>query len=103
MYAIIKTGGKEYSLEVGSRIEVEKLEGKTGDEFTFDKILMVADGDDIKVGRPYVEGAKVIAEIVNQKKAPKIIVFKRKRKKGYKKKQGHRQMLTELKVKEIKQ
>jgi len=101
MYAIIRTGGKEYSIENGSIIDVEKLSGSAGDEVTLDKVLLVADNENVKIGKPFVEGAKVVAQVMDQKKGPKIIVFKRKRKKGYKKKQGHRQNLTQLKIKEI--
>ncbi|MFH1282534.1 MAG: 50S ribosomal protein L21 [bacterium] len=102
MYAIVKTGGKEYNVSKGSIIEVEKLNGKIGEEVILDKVLLTADNDNVNVGKPYVDGAQVIAEIRSQKKGKKIIVFKRKPKKGYKKKQGHRQLLTELKIKDIK-
>lgn len=102
MYAIIKTGGKEYNIEVGGRIEVERLPGNSGDEVALDKVVLVADKDDVKLGKPFISGAKVTAEIVKQKRGDKIIVFKRKPKKGYKRKLGHRQELTELKIKEIK-
>lgn len=102
MYAIIKTGGKEYNVEEGSRIEVEKLPGNAGDDITLDKVILVADKDDIKIGKPFISGASVVAEIMSQKKGRKIIVFKRKPKKGYKRKLGHRQELTELKIKGIK-
>jgi large subunit ribosomal protein L21 len=90
MYAVIKTGGKQYKISEGDVLNVEKIEGEQGD------------GDDeTKVGTPLVEGAKVVGEIVAQTKGTKIAVFKMKRRKGYRKKIGHRQKLTSLKIKEI--
>ena len=101
MYAIIETGGKEYNVQKGSTIEVEKLAGKKGDEIEFDRVMLIVDKDDVKIGKPYIKGAKVLAEVLDQKKARKIIVFRRRPKKGFKRKIGHRQLLTELKIKEI--
>lgn len=102
MYAVILTGGKQYRVEQGSNIVVEKLPVEQGKEVVLDKVLMIGDNEKVTIGRPVVEGAMVIAEVVKQGRGPKIIVFKKRSKKGYKKTQGHRQYLTELKIKEIK-
>ena len=101
MYAVIKTGGKQYKVSKGDLLSVEKLEGGAGAEVVFNEILMVSGGDDIRIGTPYVEGAKVVGEILNEIKGPKITVFKMKRRKGFRKKTGHRQTLTNLKIKDI--
>lgn len=100
MYAIIETGGKQVKVEVGSTIFVEKLEVAEGESYTFDKVLLVS-GDETKVGAPYVEGAKVVAKVEKQGRAKKIIVFKFRNKKNYRKKQGHRQSYTKLTVEAI--
>jgi large subunit ribosomal protein L21 len=98
MYAIIKTGGKQYRVAEGETLRVEKLNAE-GDSNTvkFDQVLLVG-GDEVKIGTPMVEGASVDAEIIRQGRAKKIIVFKKKRRKGYHKKQGHRQAFTEVKI-----
>ncbi len=101
MYAIIRTGGKQYQVAPGERLRVEKLDGNVGDTVEIDDVLMVVDGEEIKIGRPKVEGARVTARIVEQGKAKKIIVFKKKRRKGYRRKQGHRQLYTALEIQEI--
>lgn len=101
MYAVIKTGGKQYRVSEGELLKVEKIEGNKGDTVLFDNVLMVSRDGDIKVGTPVVEGAKVTGEIVTEMKSPKITVFKMKRRKGYRRKTGHRQKLTVLKIKEI--
>jgi large subunit ribosomal protein L21 len=101
MYAVIKTGGKQHRVTEGELLTVEKLDGGKGDSVVFDDVLMVAKEGDIRVGTPVVEGAKVVGEIVAQMKGPKIYVFKRKRRKGFRKKTGHRQQLTRMKIKEI--
>jgi large subunit ribosomal protein L21 len=101
MYAVIQTGGKQYRVAQGDTVRVEKLEGKIGDTVTFDKVLLVG-GDAIKVGKPLVQGAKVEAKIVAQTRAPKIIIFKFRRRKNYRRKQGHRQPLTALQITSIK-
>lgn len=98
MKAIIETGGKQYAVEEGSEIYVEKLAGEAGDKVTFDKVLM-ADG---KVGQPYLSGVKVVGEIVKQGKQRKVIIFKYNPKKNYHKKQGHRQPYTKVVIKSIK-
>ncbi len=97
MYAIIVTGGKQYRAEVGDTLYLEKIEAEVGTEVTFDQVLLVGD----KVGTPYVEGAKVVATVEKQGRGKKIIVFKMKPKKNYRKKQGHRQAYTKVIVKEI--
>ncbi len=101
MYAIIRTGGKQYQVAEGDRLRVEKLNGEVGDSVELDDVLMVADGEAIKVGQPVVEGAKITAKIIEQGKGKKIIVFKKKRRKGYKMKQGHRQLYTALEIQGI--
>jgi large subunit ribosomal protein L21 len=101
MYAVIKTGGKQHRVSEGELLTVEKLDGGKGDSVVFDNVLMVAKEGEIRVGTPVVEGAKVVGEIVAQTKGPKIYVFKRKRRKGFHKKTGHRQQLTQMRIKEI--
>ena len=101
MYAVIKTGGKQHRVVPGEVLAVEKITGDRGSEVVFDEVLMVVDEADVRIGRPLVEGAKVIGEILDQTKGPKINVFKMKRRKGSKKKTGHRQLLTSMKIKEI--
>jgi large subunit ribosomal protein L21 len=101
MYAVIKTGGKQHKVSEGDEIAVEKIDGGKGDIVFFDEVLMVSRGEDIKVGTPYLTGARVSGEIIEQTKANKINVFKMKRRKGFKKKTGHRQKLTRMKIKEI--
>jgi large subunit ribosomal protein L21 len=103
MYAIIQTGGKQYKVEKGSRIFIEKLPVEQGKEVVFDNVLAITDGDKLKVGNPVLKGAKVLAEVLEQTKGPKIVVFKKRSKKGYKKTTGHRQSLTEIKITDITQ
>jgi large subunit ribosomal protein L21 len=101
MYAVIKTGGKQHRVSEGDVIAIEKINGERGDAVVFDQVLMVEQEGNIRVGRPLVEGAKVTGEIVAQTKGDKLIVFKMKKRKGYSKKNGHRQLLTRMKIKEI--
>ena len=101
MYAIVRTGGKQYQVAPGERLRVEKLVGEIGDTVELENVLLVADGDAVKVGQPVVEGARVTAQIVEQGKAKKVLVFKKKRRKGFKVKKGHRQLYTALEIKEI--
>ncbi|MCL2390791.1 MAG: 50S ribosomal protein L21 [Endomicrobia bacterium] len=103
MYAIIKTGGKQYKVEEGNNLIVEKLnEAEVGQEVVLNEVLFLADGDKATIGKPTVAGASVTAKVISQKRAPKILVFKRKPKKGVKKMIGHRQYVTELQVTSIK-
>ena len=101
MYAVIKTGSKQHKVTEGEILSVEKLDGEKGTEVIFNEVLMVSSESGIKIGKPYVEGAKVYGEIIEQKKGPKIQVFKKKRRKGFHKKTGHRQELTSMKIKRI--
>ena len=101
MFAIVKTGGKQYRVAPGDILRVERLPGERGDEILLDEVLLVADGDTIQVGQPLVEGARVVGEILRQGQAKKIIVFKKKRRKKYRRKQGHRQLYTAFQVREI--
>ena len=97
MYAIIVTGGKQYKVEVGTEIEVEKLDSEIGTNVDFD-VLMMADGDTVKIGTPVHAGVKAQAEVLEHGKGKKVIVFKYKPKKDYRKKQGHRQPYTKVKI-----
>ena len=101
MYAVFRTGGKQFRAEPGKKIRVPTMEVEPGDSITFDDVLLASDGKDVQVGEPTVEGAKVKAEVVKHGRDRKIIVFKRKRRKGYRRKQGHRQGYTEIRVDEI--
>ncbi len=98
MYAVIKTGGKQYRVEEGQILKVEKLKGDKGAEIQFDDVLMYSNDENIIIGDPIVNGSVVKAHIVQQEKAKKIIVFKYKRRKGYRKTQGHRQNYTAIKI-----
>ena len=100
-YAIVRTGGKQYSVREGDELLVEKLEGEAGETVELDQVLMVADGDRVTVGTPTVAGAKVVAEIVEQGKHKKIHVFHYKAKVRYSKRTGHRQRYTKLEIKSI--
>ena len=101
MFAIVQTGGKQYRVSPGDVLRVEHLPGERGDEVLLEQVLLVADGDAIQVGQPLVAGARVVSEILRQGKAKKIIVFKKKRRKKYRLKQGHRQLYTALEIKDI--
>lgn len=102
MFAIIETGGKQYRVAPGQKLKVEKLEAKDGDSLVFDKVLLVADGENVKIGTPLVNGAKVEARLVKQGRSKKVIVFKYHSKTRYRKKKGHRQNFTEVEVTAIK-
>ncbi|MBM4313082.1 MAG: 50S ribosomal protein L21 [Deltaproteobacteria bacterium] len=101
MYAVIKTGGKQHRVSEGDVIAIEKINGDKGDTVVFDQVLMVEKEGEFQIGRPVVAGAKVTGEILALTKAPKLTVFKMKKRKGYRKKTGHRQQLTSLRIKEI--
>lgn len=98
MYAVIKTGGKQYRVAQGDKLRVEKLPGNIGDSVTLAEVLLVGSGEGVKVGAPLVGGAKVEAKIVGQDKAPKVIIFKFRRRKNYRRKTGHRQPFTALEI-----
>lgn len=101
MYAVVATGGKQYKVAEGDVLRIEKIPGGVGDTVTFDEVLLLSDGEDVAIGQPKVENAVVNARIVEQGKQKKVIVFKFKRRKGYRKKQGHRQMYTAVKIDRI--
>jgi large subunit ribosomal protein L21 len=101
MYAVIETGGKQYKVQEGEEIRVEKLDVEEGNEYKFDKVMLISKDGDLKIGKPYLEGAAVNATVVKHDKEKKIIVFKYKPKKDYKKKQGHRQPYTQIKIEKI--
>jgi len=102
VYAIIQTGGKQYRVAPGDVLRVERLPGERGDEVQLDQVLLVTDdGGEVRVGAPLVEGASVKGEILRQGKAKKIIVYKKKRRKNYRRKQGHRQLFTAVQIQEI--
>ena len=104
MYAVIQTGGKQYRVEPGKTVLVEKLDGDKGTQVVFDQVLLVSSGDggSVTVGKPTVSGAKVTGEIVEQTRGDKLVVFKFRRRKNYVRRNGHRQDLTVVKVAEIK-
>jgi len=105
MYAVIRSGGKQYRVSQGSSLRVEKLPGEIGSSITLDDVLMIGgEGDvkDVKIGTPTVDGAQITGTIVAQGRGPKIRVFKMKRRKGYRRSQGHRQDYTEIRVDEIR-
>jgi len=97
-YAVIRTGGKQYRVSEGDVVKIEKLAGEVGAKITMDDVLFVGGEGDVKIGAPLVANAKVTGEIVGQDRAKKIIVFKKKRRKGYMRRQGHRQYQTALKI-----
>lgn len=102
MFAVIKTGGKQYKVQKDDKIKVEKLDIKDGETVNIDDVLFVSDGKTTKIGDPVVKGAKVSAVVLEQTRGPKITVFKKKRRQNYRRKKGHRQDLTVLHITEIK-
>ena len=100
-FAVIETGGKQYKVSPGCKIKVEKLVTKEGEDFVFDKVLLVSDGKELKIGKPYLEGSRVEAKVLGQGRARKIIVFRYHSKTRYRKKKGHRQPFTEVEVTKI--
>ena len=98
MYAIIKTGGKQYRVSEGETLQVEKLNAEVGAEVVFEEVLTVVNDADVKIGKPVVEGAKAVAKVVEHGKADKIFVFKYKAKSNYRKRQGHRQPFTAVEI-----
>jgi len=101
MYAIIRTGGKQYQVAAGDTLKVERIQGEVGDTIEINDVLLVADGDKVTVGQPVIEGARVTAKITEQGRAKKILVFKKKKRKGYQVKNGHRQQYTALTIEEV--
>jgi len=102
MYAVVETGGKQYRVAAGDKLEVEKLPVEAGQPYTFDKVLMVNNDGTVNVGAPTVDGASVDASVVEHIRGDKVVAFKFKRRKGYRKKKGHRQSLSVVEIKEIK-
>ena len=100
MYAVVKTGGKQYRVK-DDKILVERIEGEAGASIQLDNVKMLVDGEKVQIGAPLVEGASVAAEVVEQTRGPKIIIFRRKRRKNHRRTQGHRQDLTLLKITDI--
>ena len=101
MYAVIKTGGKQYRVTPGTKLKVEKLVGDVGSNVVFDKVLVLADGESVKIGAPLVDGAKISATVVSHGRGDKVMIFKMRRRKHYQKRQGHRQQFTELQIASI--
>ena len=101
MYAVIRSGGKQYRVSPGGSVRLEKLPGEVGSSITLDDVLMVGEGSDVKIGAPKVEGASVTGTIVAQGRGPKLTIFKMKRRKGSRRKHGHRQDYTEIRVDQI--
>jgi large subunit ribosomal protein L21 len=101
MYAVFETGGKQFRAEPGTKVRIPSLAAEPGETVTFDRVLLAGDGSDVKVGLPLVQGATVTAEVLRHGREKKVIIFKRKRRKGYRKKQGHRQGFTEVKVNQV--
>jgi len=100
-FAIIQTGGKQYKVAAGQKIKIEKLNAQAGDSFNFDKVLLVADGDSVKIGAPYVEGASVEAKVLKQGRDKKKIIFKYHSKTRHRRKKGHRQHFSEVEISKI--
>ena len=101
MYAVINSGGKQYRVAEGEEVKLERLSGNVGDAVIFDRVLLTSDGQDVEVGRPFLEDSNVLGTITRQGKDKKIIVFKYKRRKGYRRKQGHRQLCTVVRIENI--
>lgn len=101
MYAIVEIAGQQFKVEKDREVFVHRLDGMDGDKLDFEKVMLVEDGETISVGKPYVDGVKVSASIVSHVKGDKVIVFKKKRRKGYKKSNGHRQQFSKIKIEGI--
>jgi large subunit ribosomal protein L21 len=101
MYAVIKTGGKQYRVAANDKIQIEKLEGKPGDQIEFAQVLMVSNGGSVDIGAPFVSGATVVGEIASHDRGPKIVIFKKRRRKHFRRKNGHRQDLTSVTITDI--
>ena len=101
MFAVVRTGGKQFRVEPGTSVRVEKLDGAVGDRIELAEVLLVGEKDSATIGTPLVDGAKVMGTITAQGRGPKITIFKMKRRKGYRRKSGHRQSFTEIRVDQI--
>lgn len=101
MYAVIKTGGKQYRVAAGDKLKVEKLAGEVGSDITLDQVLMLADGDNVTIGAPLIDGASVQAKVLAHGRGDKVMIFKFRRRKHYRKTQGHRQSYTEIQIGDI--
>ena len=101
MYAVFQTGGKQFRAEPGGRVRVPSLDAEPGETVTFERVLLAATGADVTIGTPLVEGARVMAEVLRHGRDRKVIVFKRKRRKNYRRKKGHRQSFTEVRVSQV--
>jgi len=102
VYAVIESGGKQHRVEKGEILQLEKLDAATGDKVKFDKVLLVGEGESVKIGKPYVQGGQVTAEVLREGRGDKIKIIKFNRRKHYKRQQGHRQWYTEVKITSIK-
>jgi large subunit ribosomal protein L21 len=98
MYAIIKTGGKQYRVQAGLKLKIEQIPAEVGSEFVIDQVLMIADGENISMGKPLLNGASVVAKVLEQGRHDKVRIFKLRRRKHYQKHQGHRQNYTEIQI-----
>lgn len=101
MYAVIQTGGKQYKVNQGEVLKVEKLAGEAGDKITLEQVLLISDGEAVRIGSPTIAGARVTAEVIEQGRNKKITVYKYKKRKNYRRKQGHRQAFTKIKIETI--
>ncbi|MGO3891098.1 MAG: 50S ribosomal protein L21 [Paenalcaligenes sp.] len=101
MYAVIKTGGKQYRVTTGQKLKIEQIPADIGQEISLDQVLSVGEGESLKVGTPFVDGAVVKATVLAQGRHPKIKIFKMRRRKGYRKTQGHRQNYTEVRIEAV--
>ncbi|HJP52952.1 MAG: 50S ribosomal protein L21 [Pseudomonadales bacterium] len=101
MYAVIKSGGKQHRVEPGELLELEKLNVEAGETVDFEEVMLIGDGDDVKIGAPYVEGGKVTAEVIEHGRGDKINIIKMRRRKHYRRQAGHRQSYTKIKITEI--
>ena len=101
MHAVIKTGGKQYRVQAGDELDIEKLPQDKGAEVVFEEVLAVGEGDDLTIGQPVVAGASVKASVVSHGKTKKVMVFKKKRRKGYQVKKGHRQQFTRVRITDV--
>ena len=101
MYAVIESGGKQHRVEPGEVLRVEKLDASEGETVNFDKVMMIGEGENIRIGTPFVDGGAVTAEVVSHGRGDKITIIKMRRRKHYRRQAGHRQYFTEVKIKEI--